>query len=250
MQANIQQNKKSIKIALSLLLVTFVLLTSCRKEYSIDNIGETSFATNETWHIFYSWASDSSILQIDSSFIDNSWLKDTTWFYIYDTIEQRWSDAVVAVNCRDTSLKTAHYSNWRSPIFHADCRINEGFKGHLFTWPAVDKFKNQLCPAPWRMPTREDFLDLNFAMRRLSINSGTTLSVQYVDGWGAEFAGYSDGQNKLRSQGTHVMYWSQTRAPDLRGSKFSYALIINSSNFATTTYYNVYRGFTVRCIKD
>jgi len=48
--------------------------------------------------------------------------------------------------------------------FLIDCRSNPGQKGDLFSWRAVSELKDVLCPYPWRVPTVQDFIDLDIAL--------------------------------------------------------------------------------------
>ena len=54
--------------------------------------------------------------------------------------------------------------NWEKEVFHIDCRSNPDFFGDLFSWQAVYELKYELCPYPWRVPSVQDFRDLDIAM--------------------------------------------------------------------------------------
>jgi len=71
---------------------------------------------------------------------------------------QIWSGAVFASACREKTT----FRGSTSSSFNADCRgdINE-LVGDFFSWCAVYRFADQFCPYPWRVPTREDFVDLD-----------------------------------------------------------------------------------------
>jgi uncharacterized protein (TIGR02145 family) len=83
----------------------------------------------------------------------------TTWTITNGAINQVWSDAVMANACRG---KTA-YTGGVSPNFNADCRENPGY-GDYFSWCAVKRYGNELCPSPWRIPDTADYGNLYRAL--------------------------------------------------------------------------------------
>jgi len=141
------------------------------------------------------------------------------WAISGNGITQIWSDAVTATNCQKTTFAGGSTGN-----FSADCRSNPDYPGDLFSWCAVIRFQDQLCPDPWRVPTTEDFINLDIAMggngrvRNTGTSSVATpqfTTDNYINRWGGALGGacvfegahVSDGT--LFSQGT-AFYWSQT----------------------------------------
>ena len=84
---------------------------------------------------------------------------DSTWSIIGNGHVQIWSDAITATNCQKTTFDGGMKNN-----LNADCRSNSGFRGDLFSWCVVYRFADQLCPSPWRVPTVQDFINLDIAM--------------------------------------------------------------------------------------
>jgi hypothetical protein len=83
------------------------------------------------------------------------------------TLTQIWSDDVTATNCQKEMFNGGGlHSN-----FNADCRSNPNRDRHnkligdLFSWCAVHRFQNYLCPYPWRVPTKQDFVNLDIILR-------------------------------------------------------------------------------------
>jgi len=96
---------------------------------------------------------------------------------------QIWSDAVQMSYC---SNKTTYEG------VGVDCRSNPGYKGDFFSWYAVDAYKDQLCPYPWRVPTRQDFIDLDIALGGEGKVSYSEVHVQrYLNSWGAMYGGFA-----------------------------------------------------------
>ena len=109
-------------------------------------------------------------------------------------IFQIWSDAVKATSC----------------LTNKNCCCNEnGYPGDLFSWYSVVFFQDELCPAPWRVPSREDFINLDKALGGTGNNnqSNTTLRDKYINNWGGAFGGFLN-YGMLSNQGSMGYYWS------------------------------------------
>jgi len=128
-----------------------------------------------------------------------------------NNITQTWSGAVTATNCQKTTFAGGSADN-----LNADCRSNVGlftFPGNLFSWCAVVRFADVLCPYPWRVPTMQDFIDLDIAMDGNGNNRGDTPQIvtdNYITRWGGAFGGNCTPDGNLANQWTFVHYWSQT----------------------------------------
>ena len=179
-----------------------------------ENLGTVSFQTNETWMI-----TDGTITQI-------------------------WSDAVTATNCQKTDLSGASEDD-----FNADCRSNPDFPGDFFSWCAVVRFADQLCPYPWRVPTTEDFINLDIAMGGTG-NPRSNLdfvNANYIIHWGGRFGGASDLDGVLLNQGLWGFYWSQSESTfvDARTLLFNTAGNILPQGWAN----NKSNALIVRCVR-
>jgi uncharacterized protein (TIGR02145 family) len=160
-------------------------------------------------------------------------------------ITQIWSDAVTATNCQKTTFNGATI-DWDNPTnsnFNADCRSNPDYPGDLFSWCAVIRFQNQLCPAPWRVPTSEDFRDLDIAMG--GTGNFPTFNSNSITRWGGAFGGgcYYDGS--LFNQGSCAYYWSQTGG-DATSGRFLY---FNTDGIVWLRWGDKYFGFSLRCVR-
>ena len=165
------------------------------------------------------------------------------WTIEGNGITQTWSDAVTATACN----KTVFDGGWgRYTYFNADCRSNPGFPGDLFSWCAVARFADVLCPYPWRVPTRQDFIALDIALggngrERVSDSFGTIgsrrefrrvnrdarflggarfshittsefIADNYIERWGGAFGGQSNSHGRLGAQGGQGLYWSKSES--------------------------------------
>jgi len=148
---------------------------------------------------------------------------DRTW-----TVgDQEWSDVVMASSCSEKTTFLGGTSDGLGLFrnLNADCRSNHPGFGDLFSWCAVYRFRDELCPDGWRVPTRDDFIALDRALgggigREHSISSRLiTESYLNPEVWGGSLSGFSliDGRlgnwppdNYRNAYQNVARYWSQT----------------------------------------
>jgi uncharacterized protein (TIGR02145 family) len=121
---------------------------------------------------------------------------------------QEWSDAVQVTYC---SGKTTFNGNT------IDCRSNPGQKGDLFSWHTVFEHQDGLCSDGWRVPTVQDFIDLDIALggngenRLQEAVNGHSLETQlgwYLNDWGGAYGGGCGSSGMLYGQSSWALYWS------------------------------------------
>jgi uncharacterized protein (TIGR02145 family) len=166
-------------------------------------------------------------------------------------ITQIWSGAVSTTACNKPSFAAGGGNS-----YNADCRSNPDQPGDLFSWCAVIRFGTVLCPAPWRVPTEQDFNDLITALGgevntqssaivpataealgRLLSSSGT--AEQY---WNGAQSGRSSAFGILQHVGTQGFYWSIN---ELSQQHAMYLSTSTSNEDGTKSF-----GMTVRCVKN
>jgi len=175
-------------------------------------------------------------------------------------INQVWSAHVFASNCDKTA-----FAGGTSPNFQSDCRRSHATlrfytdpggrpTGDLFSWCAVVRFADQLCPYPWRVPTCADFANLVIALggSGFAENNPTVrdrlVASSGVPGqfWGGAFGGDCDVNGGLFNQGNVGMYWSQTEAVAASARHLSFHINDNvSPDFPNSKQ----RGFALRCVR-
>ena len=179
---------------------------------------------------------------------------DRVWTISSDTVTQIWSDAVTATACQKETfdggyrdLTTGHH--WGNHNYSADCRSNPDFPGDLFSWCAVVRFADQLCPYPWRVPTRQDFRDLDIAMGGTGFNRTDLdfVNLNYVARWGTVFGGSSLPTGSLHRQDFWSSYWSQTENNVIRGNNL---LIVATGFINPIIHEHKHNGFSLRCVRD
>jgi uncharacterized protein (TIGR02145 family) len=183
----------------------------------------------------------------DASTIDLgiiSFASDERWVISGNGITQIWSDAVQATGCNKTD-----FNGGSASPFNSDCRSNLNQKGDLFSWCAVARYGDALCPAGWRVPTATDFCDLDKAISGLTtcnIRTNATHRDIYLNTWGGAFGGGSTSDGTLNGQGSWAYYWSQSEF----SADFGFIL-----HFLSDGYINPqlalfkHFGFTLRCVR-
>jgi len=163
---------------------------------------------------------------------------------------QMWSDAVTATACNKTDFDGGYF---RDAIFNADCRSSPGRLGKLFSWCAVMRFADELCPYPWRVPTSQDFINLDMALGGTGIARGqrdTIVRDRYINDWGTSFIGRTCS---FMGVNVNATYWSQTE----RDIRLAYSLYFNPNNNHEGGGWNMPRavngkavGMALRCVRD
>jgi len=174
-----------------------------------------------------------------SSFDSVSFASTQTW----QVGSQIWSDAVQATNCDKTTFNGGSSGNFRS-----DCRSNPDYPGDLFSWCAVVRFGDVLCPAPWRVPTRQDFMNLDRALGGTGLNNqnDSTLRNKYLNDWGGVYSGISSSNGVRNGQGIFTLYWSQMEFDALD----AYSLRFNRSGNVVPQRWSIKSGgHSLRCVR-
>ena len=185
-----------------------------------------------------------------------SFVTDQTWTVSGNGIKQIWSDAVQTVDCGNKTSFDG--GNSETGAYNIDCRSNNSFfpnyKGDLFSWRAVTEVQN-LCPEGWRVPTVQDFTDLDIALgfngenREPTEVNGHSWQDQldtYLTTWGGAYGGLcSDGW--LYNQDFSGAYWSQSE--DSADNGFS--MHFRTSGRVYPQGSGTKRlGYTLRCIHE
>ncbi|MDR0437156.1 MAG: hypothetical protein LBH22_02500 [Bacteroidales bacterium] len=183
-----------------------------------------------------------------------SFATDSVWTISGNGITQIWSDAVQTDSC---SHKTSFDGGtWQTLIFNIDCRSNPDYKGDLFSWRAVNELKDKFCPHPWRVPTRQDFVNLDIVLggngqnrfqQLVNADSGQTPLDNYINRWDGAYGGNIGVGGSLIAQGLWANYWSQTEddATSVRILIFSANGYINPQGAFFKN-----NGFSLRCVRD
>ncbi len=178
-----------------------------------------------------------------------SFVSVTTRTITGNGITQVWSDAVTATGCQKTT-----YNGGSSGAYRQDCRKNSSSSyGDLFSWCAVVKYASTLCPAPWRVPTKDDFINLDKAMGGTGVNRDGVSSElpKYVgigsNQWGGAYGGNTNPAGSTVALGSYAQYWSQTEA--ITDAGYNLRLMPSSGYISPQSNHHKYYGFTLRCVR-
>ena len=139
---------------------------------------------------------------------------------------QIWSGALRnPASCTSTSSLSTSSS---PPAQYRDYSSSYGF---YYNWTCVNTYATTLCPSPWRVPERSDFVEL------ISCTSGSTLSTA----WGLPGICYSNTRYDNDKRG---LFWSSTGST----AGLAYSFDYSTSYIKTITDGREY-GFNVRCVR-
>jgi len=184
-----------------------------------------------------------------------SFATDSVWIISGNGITQIWSDAVQTDSC---GCKTSFNGGDYSDNYNIDCRSNPDQKGDLFSWCAVNELKNELCPAPWRVPTKQDFINLDIALGGTGEGQdSSTHVIKYLNDWGGVLANFCDSKGRLYSpfswnpQNWIVNYWSQS-TDEYDSNNYGLCLEFNAyyNSISPCTKKIKEVGFPLRCVRD
>jgi len=173
-----------------------------------------------------------------------------TWVITNGSTTQEWSDAVTATACDKTSFN----SGGQFDNFSADCRSNPSYPGDLFSWCAIMRFADILCPDFWRIPTAQDFFDLDVILSGTGIlreNDFTTLAMYTGSDWGGVYGGMCHPTGELGEQGLRAFYWSQTdHGGDISVRFLSFNTVGQISPAPSGRGRTKNQGLALRCVRD
>jgi len=178
-----------------------------------------------------------------------SFASDREWTIEGNGITQIWSDAVQATGCNKTEFR----GDFENRVWFVDCRSNPDHSGDFFSWCLVDHFASELCPAPWRVPSAEDFCNLdrilfNHQACRTHTTTPENMIATYINRWGGAFGGATGSRGTLFFQDVKAYYWSISEHDknyafyldyDMHG-RIQPQCLANAKSL----------GFSLRCVRD
>jgi uncharacterized protein (TIGR02145 family) len=123
--------------------------------------------------------------------------------------------------------------------------------GYLYNWRCVNEYGAQLCPSPWRVPSRNDFQTLDGILGGNGSTHTETpewVTDNYVTRWGGVYGG-SSFLNSIDKPGTTAWYWSSSLTSS-GGTLIAHILFFDSTGRVySDSYGNQIYGNQVRCVK-
>ena len=141
------------------------------------------------------------------------------------TIKQEWSDYIEY----DGSNKVL---SGTISTFNGDYRdAAPGYRGYLYSWHYVTDHSDKLCPSPWRVPTKDDLINLDKALGGTGENVVNNLDLQakYNEKWKLSFGGHVKADGSLQYQGAYHYIWTTT---SFDVEKAFYQLITQTGNIS------------------
>lgn len=165
-----------------------------------------------------------------------------------------WSDAV-EITGGETKL-TYDGGNHNTGGYKSDFRHNpdSNYKGDFFSWCAVVRHQEVLCPDEWRVPTVDDFVALDKALGGNGTNqTGTQIVPKYLSDWGGQLAGWVPYDsptkgNPIYSPEVNGMYWTANEYNEYEGNLLLLGAPGGSNQPLNHTGKGV--GSILRCVKD
>ncbi|MDR2448740.1 MAG: fibrobacter succinogenes major paralogous domain-containing protein [Prevotellaceae bacterium] len=160
-----------------------------------------------------------------------------------------WSDAIHDPACNKEDFDGG--GDGEAPKADGRSYTFKGSTYYYYTWPYVDQRAAELCPSPWRVPTKDDFINLDKALG----GDGTTrdadqmwIMLNYVDSWGGAYSGYAYNA-EVRNTDLYANYWSSSSTEFSSDTKYAYCLFFNTSGKVSPRIDSPYDGYQVRCVK-
>jgi uncharacterized protein (TIGR02145 family) len=157
--------------------------------------------------------------------------------------DQTWSDVIHIPECNKEAFEGSNTN--------PQCRsyTHEGTTNYYYNWPYADQKASALCPLPWRVPSKEDFIALDIALggdgEPRYDEDPAWITANYVNTWGGSYAGFAN-EGAMYSMGEDGHYWSSSSDEDTT----AYHLYISLSGLVYPNVYGLsHGGFQVRCVK-
>ncbi|MCL2027758.1 MAG: fibrobacter succinogenes major paralogous domain-containing protein, partial [Bacteroidales bacterium] len=163
-------------------------------------------------------------------------------------IIQVWSDAVTTTGCNKTG--------WSVSNVDADCRNSTNGSGvHYFSWCYVMRYQDDLCPSPWRVPTCQDFVNLDVALGGTGLGrsvdsdengwTGTGTDQKYTGTAAGNWGGSRFTAAMSGLSNAHSYYWSSSES----SAASAFYLRYNASNVYPQDINDETNGFALRCVR-
>ncbi|MCL2027087.1 MAG: fibrobacter succinogenes major paralogous domain-containing protein [Bacteroidales bacterium] len=163
-------------------------------------------------------------------------------------ITQRWSGPVTTTGCDK--------EDWSSSDVDADCRNSENGSGvHYFSWCYVMRYQAQLCPSPWRVPTCQDFVNLDVALGGTGLNrnvgsgengfTGTGSDQKYTGTGAGNWGGSRFTATASTLSDANSRYWSSSEYSAASAFRLGYS----ASGVYPQDIPNKSSGFALRCVR-
>jgi uncharacterized protein (TIGR02145 family) len=169
---------------------------------------------------------------------------------------QTWSAPLMKAQTGCTETTDFGSTNPPTSALYRTSGLNSG-SGYLYNWKCLSENMNSdddasLCPSPWRVPTMNDFVNLDKELGGTGANrenvSPSWIASTYLAKWGGDYHGYAMGLN-VYAGGLIGYYTSRTTA----SGNSRYILWFTNAGAGAVAPRNTSQmslGLEVRCVKD
>jgi uncharacterized protein (TIGR02145 family) len=175
---------------------------------------------------------------------------DKTWVIDDGTIKQTWSDVIQMPDCNkpdfDGGAADAPKADGRSFTDKA------GYTYYYYSYQYVEQHAGELCPSPWRVPTKDDFVRMDKALGGTGAyydDSPEKVIARYVNSWGGVQGGFIDSEGSISyDDGTVGGYWSISPTDDGK----AYGMYFRTAPTGDANAQDIFElthGNLVRCVK-
>jgi uncharacterized protein (TIGR02145 family) len=145
---------------------------------------------------------------------------------------------------------TADFGNSNPPgaAYYRSSGLYAG-SGYLYNWKCVHEKSATLCPSPWRVPAKDDFIALDQCLGGSGSNrtgvSQSWITENYIDRWGGLFGGMGY-RNAIYDGGSCAYYWSSTYSGTYADDLYFCA----DGKVGPRDYHGQYYGMQLRCVRE
>jgi hypothetical protein len=170
----------------------------------------------------------------------------STYIWVIDS--QFWSAPLQKAQAGCTATTDFDSTNPPTVALYRSSNLYEG-SGYLYNGKCVVDYATQLCPSPWRVPTRNDFIALDKALggngeTRTGIDVAW-INAKYISLWGAAYGGVIE-ETVWSGYGAQAWYWSAT---DIGAPRANWILTIGPGGYVRPSVGYVLMGaIQVRCV--
>ena len=170
-------------------------------------------------------------------------------------IKQEWSDYIeYDGNGKVASGTIGNLSNYSTTGTTGDYIKNPSYAGYLYNWYYVVAHQQELCPSPWRVPTQQDFVDLDKGLGGTGENGQKDAAhLAKYDAIGFTKGGRVTVAPAFDRVGTYMYLYSFEESPSSTTKGVSFGLsavdgVMTHHDIMSSSTKNV--AFPVRCVRD
>jgi uncharacterized protein (TIGR02145 family) len=183
----------------------------------------------------------------------------STWVIEGNGISQIWSDHINVSACNKIDFNGGYYigdmdfedgaeGNNSNLFCKADCRNNPDYY-YLYSWTYLKENASTLCPSPWRVPTKDDFIVLDRILGGTGKGDKNKMhTIKYINTWGGVYGGQGHSTS-IANNGIGAYYWSITEHP-YDSTKVTVLSFYADGYVFPLSIKPKHYGYQVRCIKN